>query len=350
MRSSPAAEESAIAREPTPLAHLAPSVARESPGRHAPMSIGPGPAQRAPRAKPVRLARAIAVLSGKGGVGKTNVAVNLSIAMAERLEANGRRSGVNLGSANHVCLLDADLGLANADVLCGLTPRSTLEDVVHGTKTLDEVAMTAPGGFRLVPGASGVASVANLSVADRRRLVTGLAALERSTECLVIDTAAGISAHTMAFAAAAHLALVVVTPEPTSITDAYGAIKTLAAKVRRPTIRLVVNMVSDLDEGEEVFRRIDRVSRTFLSLPLALAGVIPFDPAVRAAVRQREPLLILAPDSPAARATRAIARGLCAECEAPDVAGSSSSVVDPSAFASARSGFLVRLAGWLARR
>lgn len=302
--------------------------------RAAPISVGPAPARR-PR---VRLARAIAIASGKGGVGKTNLAVNLSIALAE---------------SRRVCLFDADFGLANADVLCGLSPRSTLEEVLVAGKSLEEVMVAAPGGFRLLPGASGVASLANLNAEGRRRLLEELSRLERSADLLVIDTAAGIGANTMAFAAAAHLALVAVTPEPTSITDAYGAIKTLVAKVRAPRIRLVVNMANDRDEGEEVFRRIDRVSRTFLDTPLELAGIVPYDPAVRMSVRKREPLLLAAPDAPSARAIRALARGLLAteSSLSGDEGGDDGCAggIDPTAFPEAKVGFLARLAGWLGR-
>lgn len=275
----------------------------------------------------VRLAKTIAITSGKGGVGKSNLAVNLAAAIA------ARRS---------TCLLDADLGLANADLLCGVSPGATLEDVVQGRRRLADVMTVAPGGFRLLPGASGVASVANLAPSARRELVIQLAGLERSFDVLLVDTGAGIGANAMAFTLAADSALVVVTPEPTSITDAYGAIKTIAAKVERPRIRVAVNMAADAAEGEEVFRRLDRVARHFLSLPLELAGVVPLDAAVRDAVRKRVPFLVASPDAPASRAVRAIADRLLGEPDRDEQAGS----VD----AASRTGFLGRLAGWLGRR
>jgi flagellar biosynthesis protein FlhG len=279
-----------------------------------------------PPQRQVRLAKTVAITSGKGGVGKSNLAVNLAAAMA------ARRS---------TCLLDADLGLANADLLCGVSPGATLEDVVQGRRRLSEVMLVAPGGFRLLPGASGVASVANLAPAARRELVVQLAGLERSFDVLLVDTGAGIGANAMAFTLAADSALVVVTPEPTSITDAYGAIKTIAARVARPRIRVAVNMASNAAEGEEVFRRLDRVARHFLSLPLELAGIVPHDEAVREAVRKRVPFLVASPDAPASRAVRAIADRLLGEN------GREEPVATDDA--APRGGFLGRLAGWLGR-
>ncbi len=357
------------AGEAGPLSSPAGAGLAASRGAHGNASISVGPIGQRPvetvpdrrpaKAARVRLARAIAITSGKGGVGKTNLAVNLSIAMAHE---------------RRVSLLDADLGMANADVLCGLSPRATLEDVLLHGRSIEEVMVLAPGGFRLVPGASGVASIANLGTEGRRRLLAQLASLERHTDVLMIDTAAGIASNSIAFAAAAHAVLVAVTPEPTSITDAYGAVKTIVAKVRSPRIRLIVNMASDREEGEEVFRRIDRVSRTFLDTPLELAGIVPFDPAVRACVKRREPVVLSEPDAPASRAIRAIARGLLASDifrdESPATSGRPGDGrlgdsrpgemgvdargeplgVDPRAFQSARSGFLSRLVGWLGRR
>ncbi len=335
------------------------STAVAAPPRMASISVGPsagstggssaresgdrGRGVDTPRHARIRLARAIAITSGKGGVGKTNLAVNLAIALGARSLSPAGTDRTNV-QPRRVCLLDADLGMANADVLCGLSPRATLEDVILGGRSIEEVMVLAPGGFRLVPGASGVASVANLGAEGRRRLLAQLASLERSVDLILIDTAAGIASNSIAFAAAAHTVLVAVTPEPTSITDAYGAVKTIVGKVRNPCIKLIVNMANDRDEGEEVFRRIDRVSRTFLETPLSLAGIVPFDPAVRACVKKREPFLVAEPDCPASRAIRAIARGLVDGGAADGPSG-----IDPKAFADARVGFLTRLAGWLAR-
>lgn len=235
-----------------------------------------------------RLARAVAVCSGKGGVGKSNVALNLAVAMARR----GR----------HVVLLDADLGMANVDVLCNLSPRTTLQHVVAGRCSLAEAMLLAPGGFHLIPGASGVAGLADLGRGERARILDELVRLEREADVFVIDCGAGISANVLAFAAAADTTLVVTTPEPTAITDAYGTVKNLVRRAPRSRPRLVVNMTTHPDEAAIVHGRMDRVVRTFLQRPLELAGTVPWDAAVGRAVQQRVPFALLDPTSPATRA------------------------------------------------
>jgi len=288
-----------------------------------PEGLSVGPATLGDRSRSNRIARAIAVSSGKGGVGKTNLAVNLAVAFAAR----GQR----------VVLLDADLGLANADVLCGLTPRATLEDVVSSDRTLEEVMVSAPGGFRLVPGASGVSRLADMGQTQRRSVLDQLLRLEQTTDLLIVDTGAGIGANSMAFAAAAHSIVVTTTPEPTAIADAYGAIKTLVARGCRDGIRLVVNMASSEEEARAVHARIDRVARAFLSTPIALAGSVPLDPLVPRAVRRRTPLLVASPEAPASQAITRIARVLAGESIGTDRADQ-------------RRGFLARLAAAIAAR
>jgi flagellar biosynthesis protein FlhG len=268
------------------------------------------------------MACAIAVSSGKGGVGKSNLAVNLAVALS--------------GLGRKVCLLDADLGLANADVLCNLTPRLTLEHVVSGRCRLAEAALLAPGGFRLVPGASGVARLADLGEEPRRALLHQLRALEQVADIIVIDTGAGISANVLAFAAAAHRVIVVTTPEPTAITDGYGMIKTLVARSAQPNVDVVVNMVRNEREAQEVFARLDKVSRTFLRTTLSYGGAIPADSAVAEAVRMRVPFVLYAPSS---RATEALWK------LASRVAG-----VGSDHAAASHGGFFGRMASWLGLR
>jgi flagellar biosynthesis protein FlhG len=246
--------------------------------------------------KPRRAGRAIVVTSGKGGVGKTNISVNLAVALSQL----GRK----------VTVMDADLGMANADVLCDLTLRSGLEDVVSGKKKLDEIAILAPGGFLLLPGAGGVPAIADLPQVQRNRLIDALARLEARNDYLIVDTGAGIGASVMGFVAAVERVLIVTTPEPTAITDAYAMLKTI--RKRRPSTRarLVVNQVDSLSEGIEVHARIDQASRRFLGVGIGFAGSIPKDSQVPLAVRRRSPLLINSPKSAAAKAIRRLAASI----------------------------------------
>jgi flagellar biosynthesis protein FlhG len=290
------------------------------------VSYRPRPQQRrrtaeAPERRPIRLAKAIAVTSGKGGVGKSNLAINLAVSLS-RL---GRK----------VCLLDADLGLANIDVLCNLTPRLTLQHVVTGRCRLSDVMLLAPGGFRLIPGASGVAGMADLNGRQRDRVLQQLVVLERVADVILIDCAAGISANVLAFAAAAHTALVTTTPEPTAVTDAYGMVKSLLRRAPRVRVELVVNMAASTEEAAGVFQRMNRVTETFLKRSIAYGGAIPLDPAVGMAVRHRLPFSLFDPEAAATRAVEQVARRLggC-ECELSD---------------ERRGGFFARLAGWMGK-
>ncbi len=279
---------------------------------------------------PPRLAHATAFVSGKGGVGKSNLALNLAIALGCR----GRR----------VVLFDADMGMANLDVLCGLTPTGTLEDVVRGRTTLREILVQGPGGFQLVPGASGVASMANIDGLGRRRLLKQLSMLDTVADHLLIDMGAGISSSVMSFAAAADRVVIVTTPEPTSMTDAYGAMKALVSRSRQMRLDLVVNMAHSDEEGVDVHTRISRVARKFLGVELGLAAVIPHDMLVSQAVRVRRPVLLESPHAPVTRAIDRLARHLEGlPVERFDGAGAESA--SKPAEAGREGGFFQRLAG-----
>lgn len=248
-----------------------------------------------------RLTRAIAIASGKGGVGKSNLAVNLAIEVAR----GGRR----------VALFDADLGCANADVLCGLTPKATLEDVVSGRRRLAEIMIRIPGirgrgGVGLVPGASGVSELASLHSRQRQSLVAQLAALEKAVDLVLIDIGAGIGADAVGFSVAADTVLLACTPEPTAMTDAYAASKNILARRADTAMSLVVNMAGSDEEGAAVHRRMDTVARRHLGRSIPLAGVVPFDFAVVEAVKRRKPLALWSPEARAAGAIRTIAHGL----------------------------------------
>ena len=314
------AERLAVGSVPAPTAPRS-----IQPRSAAPPAVSPARGIAEVDATPRRLARAIAVTSGKGGVGKSNLSVNLAVCFA--------RQGLR------TCLLDADLGMANADVLCGLAPKHTLEDVVKGDRRLSEVVVAAPGGFSLIPGASGVGRLANLEVHEQRRLVEQLGLLERTVDLVVVDTGAGVGTAVTSFVAAAAATLVVVTPEPTSMTDAYGAIKVLAADLPHARPRLVVNQVASLAEARDVHARIDRVSRRYLGRSVAFAGAVPIDPALPAAVRRQKPLTLFAPDSPASRSIESLAAWLGRSCR-----GDETGPIE-----STERGFLQRLAGWIRR-
>ena len=246
-----------------------------------------------------RRANVIAVTSGKGGVGKSNVAVNLAIKLAS--------------AGKSVVLLDADLGLANADVLCGLTLTHNLAHVISRKKDLRDVMTDAPGGFRLIGGASGLARMADLTDYDRQRLVDALADLETRTDTIIIDTGAGISPNVLSFTRAADHVLVVTTPEPTAITDAYAVVKVVSREGvdglgRR--LSLLVNQAHAPGEARVVYDRITKVARQFLGVTVYDAGFLPADEQVPLAVRQRVPFLLASPKCPASLAIAQLAMRL----------------------------------------
>jgi flagellar biosynthesis protein FlhG len=235
----------------------------------------------------------IAVTGGKGGVGKTSVSVNLATGLA----AAGRR----------VVLLDGDLGLANVDVLLGLSPRYTLAHVLSGERTLDEIMVEAKQGFKIVPAASGAADLAGMGGAGHLSLVQAFSSIATRVDVLIIDTAAGIAPGVLQFSQAAQHVLVVVTDEPASITDAYALIKVLSRDHRVTRFRVVANMSRTSGEGETLFKKLERVTSRFLDVILEYAGEIPDDEHMRRAIRSQRPVLDAHPASPAARAFKKLA-------------------------------------------
>ncbi|WP_248886147.1 MinD/ParA family protein [Acidithiobacillus acidisediminis] len=239
------------------------------------------------------LSRVLAIASGKGGVGKTNLAVNLALALAARRK--------------RPLLFDADLGLGNIDVLLGLSPRFHLAHVLAGEKTLAEIILPGPQGIEILPAASGIADMANLDVRQQSGLLDALAALEKRYDYLILDLAAGIGSDVLRFSQAADHVLVVVTNEPASITDAYAYMKVMRRDHGLQNFWIIPNMVRDAVEGEKLFSRLAAVARQYLELELRHAGNIPMDPYLRSAVRTQQPLLQRFPDSAAAKAYRALA-------------------------------------------
>lgn len=238
----------------------------------------------------------VAVVSGKGGVGKTNLAVNVSIC----LSARGQR----------VVLLDGDLGLANADLLMNVDAPFNLSHVLSGERDIDEIIVECPGEVLLIPGGSGVARLANLSEFERHHLVRMLAPLERDADVIMVDCGAGISANVTTLAMAADLILVVTTPEPTSMTDAYAMIKSLVRQEYAGRIGLVASQVTGRAEAAAAYRRIAGVADRFLGLRIADFGYILADHHVGAAVKARCPVVLRYPRSPASACMISIAREL----------------------------------------
>ena len=240
-------------------------------------------------AQPVQV---IAVTGGKGGVGKTSVSVNLATAMAAR---------------KRVVLLDGDLGLANADVFLGLSPRYTLAHVISGERTLDEVLIEAPQGFQVVPAASGAADLACMGAAEHLGLVRAFSSLAAQVEVLIVDTAAGIAQGVLQFAQAAQQVLVVICDEPASLTDGYALIKVLSRNHGVGRFRVLANRVRSPGAGRELFERFERVTTRFLDVVLEFAGEIPEDDYLHRSVREQRPVCDAYPASGAARAFKKLA-------------------------------------------
>ena len=237
--------------------------------------------------------RAIAVASGKGGVGKTNLSINLSMALAA------------LG--NEVTLFDADLGLANVDVLLGLHPLRNLSHVIREECDLKDILITGPGDIRIVPAASGLKMMGHLTDRQHFALIHAFDSLVEQTDVLVIDTAAGVHNDVLSFCAAAQEVMVVVCNEPASVADAYALIKMLHREYQVRRIRVVINMVDSHEEGRALFTRLTRVCDRYLDVVLDRVGIIPRDPRLRSAVKQQQALLSTFPGSPAAEEIRRIA-------------------------------------------
>lgn len=255
-------------------------------------------ALRAAAGVPAALPRlpALAVTGGKGGIGKTCLAVNLAVAFAQL----GQRT----------MLVDLDLGLANADVLLGIDPPRGLAEVITQGLPLADVVVRHPSGVALVPAASGRDDLTTLSEDQHRRLFQSLATLADAQDVMILDTAAGIHRTVTAALQSAHLAVVVVTPDPTSLTDAYALIKVLERQAPGRDLRVLVNQSASLAEAQTVHQRLDGVTRQFLSRTLGFLGQIPRDRAVTDAVRARHPLLLHQPNSLAAQAIRQVAMKL----------------------------------------
>lgn len=233
----------------------------------------------------------ITVTSGKGGVGKTNISVNLGIALA----LAGRR----------VLILDADLGLSNVNIIAGLVPppKYNLFHVIKGEKTLEEVVAEGPCGVKIITGAIGINTLANLSPKKREELIISLSAIPHIADLVIIDTSAGLSGKVLSFVFAANKVLLVTTPEPTAITDAYGIIKAISFRTKDLNIKLIVNRARNVEEGEKVANRIADIAGQFLGMKIDKLGILLDDACVGEAVREQKPFFI---SYPRAKATKCI--------------------------------------------
>lgn len=244
-----------------------------------------------------RCPRVISVTSGKGGVGKTNVVVNLALALT-RL---GKR----------VLVLDADLGLANIDVLLGLAPRYTVEHLFGREKSFSEILIEGPGGMRIMPASSGVSDLVDLNETQKLFLLEEVDLMAEDIDVLLIDTGAGISSNVLYFNMAAQESIVITTPEPTSMTDAYALMKVLSTRCKKKDFMMLVNFVSNEEEAKGVFKKISRVADHFLkSLSIDYLGFIPFDEKLPLAVRSQKPVLEIFPKAPSSRGFEGLARAI----------------------------------------
>jgi flagellar biosynthesis protein FlhG len=265
-----------------------------------------------------RRTRTIAVTSGKGGVGKSNVALNLAIL----LSAAGHR----------VALVDADLGLANIDVLVDVNVRSNLTHVIAGLKRLEEIVVDLPSGVQFVPGASGLTKLARLSDFQRAQLLKDLTALEADNDIIVIDTAAGIGPDVVQLSVSADNVLVVTSPEPPAVTDSYAMTKVLVRSGYNGHISLLVNFAANRHEARTTYARISGVARQFLGTIVYDAGYVLTDPKVPEAVRKREPVVLAYPKCPASQCLAALATKLSAG----------------GSLVAKKEGFFSRVANWFA--
>lgn len=253
-------------------------------------------------AAPVLGARVLAITSGKGGVGKTFLSANLATALARR--------------GHRVLVLDADLGLANLDVVLNLHPRTTLHDVFTGKATIKEAIVRAPGGFSVLLAGSGMVEYSRLTPEVRDEFMNVVRSVMPDYDVLLLDTGAGISDVVLFSVSMASEVLVVATPEPTSLTDAYAAIKVLTTQHKRPHVRMVINQTARPGDGRAITSQLQQVLDRFVtdsegrSVRLLHLGDVPADPGVREAVMRRQLLLLSAPGSPAAMAVTELARKL----------------------------------------
>jgi flagellar biosynthesis protein FlhG len=251
--------------------------------------------------------RVIAVTSGKGGVGKTNISANLAVLAARA----GKR----------VLVIDADLGLANVEIVFGLKPRYHMGDLLTSSISIDDVMIEAPHGVKILPAGSGVQGLTQLSPEDKLRFVAALEPVQDKFDVVIVDTGAGIGDNVLFFVGAAQEALLVVSPEPTSLVDAYATVKVLSQKAGVRHFNVIINPVVDELPAREIFNKLTQVTSRFLSASVKHLGYIPRDENLHRAIMAQRPLVDAFPHSPASRAMHAIADKLFNETAPPILDG-----------------------------
>lgn len=241
----------------------------------------------------IRPVQVIAVTGGKGGVGKSNVSVNVAVSLAQQ----GKK----------VVVLDADLGLANIDILLGLTANKTLADVLEGTCDIKDILVEGPSGIKIIPASSGTPSMANLGEREHAGIIHAFSSLGDDIDTLIVDTAAGISKTVVSFVRAAQEVLMVVCDEPTSVTDTYALIKLLERDSGITRFRILANMVRTPQEGQQLFNKLSKVTERFLDVTLQFVGSVPFDETVRKSVQRQKAVVEAYPKSKSAAAFKELA-------------------------------------------
>ncbi len=240
--------------------------------------------------------KVIAVSGGKGGVGKTNVSLNTAISLAKL----GKR----------VLVLDADLGLANVDVMLGLRVQRNLSHVLSGECELDDIIIQGPAGINIIPATSGTQSMVDLTPSEHAGLIRAFSDMQTKFDILIVDTAAGISDMVLSFCRASQDVLLVVCDEPTSITDCYALMKLLSRDHGLFKFKVVANMVRSPKEGQQLFAKLSKVTDRFLDVTLELVAVIPYDENIRKSVRKQQAIVEAFPDSPASVSLKSLAKNI----------------------------------------
>jgi flagellar biosynthesis protein FlhG len=238
--------------------------------------------------------RVIAVTSGKGGVGKSNVTINLAVTLAQ--------------SGEKVMVMDADMGLANIDVLLGLSPGLNLSHVINGECSLEETIIEGPAGIKIVPASSGVAAMSDLTPAQNAGIIRSFSELTEPVDTLLIDTAAGLSDSVVSYTRAAREVIVVVCDEPASITDAYAMVKVMNRDYGVERFHVLANQAQGATQGRELYNKLARVSERFLDVTLNYLGCIPYDDCLKKAVQKQKSVVEAFPRSQSANAFKQIAK------------------------------------------